>query len=62
MAILRIEPEILEGKSGQQYEFIVCSIDSKIPDIAGVYILALYRKVRGEIIYTTNYIVIKHQN
>ena len=49
MAILRIEPEILEGKSGQQYEFIVCSIDSKIPDIAGVYILALYRKVRGEI-------------
>ena len=36
MAILRIEPEILEGKSGQQYEFIVCSIDSKIPDVAGL--------------------------
>lgn len=44
MAILRIEPEILEGKSKQQYEFTVCSIDSKIPDVTGVYILALYRK------------------
>lgn len=50
MAILRIEPEILEGKSKQQYEFTVCSIDSKIPDVTGVYILALYRKVKNEIL------------
>lgn len=49
MTILRIEPEILEGKSKQQYEFTVCSIDSKIPDVTGVYILALYRRVKNEI-------------